>query len=108
MKIGVTAIEASFDILRFKRLQEYLLRMYRMRSGPFEGPKTVKPPALPVDTLLNVHIHSKIIGTLERSAINYDGADFQHPKCWKSAKFWHCLESIEKPAIPLSMHPIDS
>jgi hypothetical protein len=38
---------SSFDILRFQRLQEYLLHMNRMRSGPFEGPKTVKPPALP-------------------------------------------------------------
>ena len=24
---------------------------FRLRSGPFEGPATVKPPALPVDTL---------------------------------------------------------
>ena len=52
---------SSFDILRFKRLQEYLLRMYQMRSGPFEGPKTVKPPALPVDTLMPLFFHLPLI-----------------------------------------------
>jgi hypothetical protein len=43
---------ASFDILRFGRLQEYLLLMDRMRSGPFEGTRTIKLPALPVETLM--------------------------------------------------------
>ena len=32
------------------KLPMSLLVSFRLRSGPFEGPATVKPPALPEDT----------------------------------------------------------
>jgi hypothetical protein len=34
--------------LRFKKLEGYSLNMARWSFGPFEGPETVKPPALPM------------------------------------------------------------
>src|SRR5580704_13105443 len=35
---------------RLSNRKQQLTSFHRLRSGPFEGPATVKPPVLPVDT----------------------------------------------------------
>jgi hypothetical protein len=56
-----------FDILRFIKLPGYLFtwnafRFYRLRSGPFEGPASVKPSALPEVTCSRFPCGSRFIG----------------------------------------------